>query len=183
MAADGGSIVWRGAPGGPKLARHRSPHDLSLSITRKFRDGVWLSIRRIATSSIARRAQTHSRYQIGGPVTRISRGVTSRSGWCGGWTHRTTNFRGFTMKTPVGMRTKAMVNIATAARFSPPKTSMRSHRLTVRGDNSQPRHTLNTMQATDVHRELCTSPVDGICRALAYTGRAQERPHERLGRP
>lgn len=46
-------------------------------------------------------------------------------------TYRIANFLGFSRKTPVGIRAKQTTNIAAAARFRPPKMSIRSHRLTV----------------------------------------------------
>lgn len=53
-----------------------------------------------------------------------------------GATYRMANFLGAIMNTPVGIKMKLVTNIPRAARISPPKTSMRSHRLTKIGGSA-----------------------------------------------
>jgi hypothetical protein len=47
-----------------------------------------------------------------------------------GNTHKTANFLGLRINTPVGIKAKQMMNINAAATLRPPKTSSRSHLLT-----------------------------------------------------
>ena len=82
------------------------------------------------------------------------------------------NLRGLRAKTPVGMRTKQVTNMARAARLSPPKTSRRSHRLTAR---------VSAVQRQDSPRGIeghgcagtCTSPCNA--RDNAGTGGPSRR--------